>query len=93
MCNASCQICSYSFYLFDVCSGLCQSFAHKVALQAYRDNHRISIENPAFAEVLWTRTGLYQVCEKLQYKGLRAVGLNPNIRFYRYGLHSMSEHH
>jgi hypothetical protein len=55
-------------------------------LQAFRDNHRVQFQDPQLAEHLWTATGLRQLCSGLQGedKGDAAVGLNPNIRIYRY---------
>lgn len=55
-----------------------------VLLQAFRDNHRISLEDPDFAQQLWERCGLRDVCSRLAYEGRTACGLNPNLRFYRY---------
>lgn len=53
-------------------------------LQAFRDNHRISLEDPAFAAQLWERCGLRDVCSSLSYNGRAACGLNPNLRLYRH---------
>ena len=55
-------------------------------LQAFRDNHRIQFQDPQLADHLWTATGLRQLCSGLPGEDGRdaAVGLNPNIRIYRY---------
>lgn len=52
--------------------------------EAYRDNHRIAVQSEHFAEQLWRQTGLCDVCAALRYGGRHPVGLNPNIRLYRY---------
>ncbi|RKP23145.1 hypothetical protein SYNPS1DRAFT_16708 [Syncephalis pseudoplumigaleata] len=52
--------------------------------EAYRDNWRFSIDDPAFADRLW-RAGLDAACARLEGGQHRcAVGLNSNIRLYRY---------
>ncbi|RKP23522.1 hypothetical protein SYNPS1DRAFT_18462 [Syncephalis pseudoplumigaleata] len=52
--------------------------------EAYRDNWRFSIDDPAFADRLW-RAGLDVACARLEGGQHRcAVGLNSNIRLYRY---------
>ncbi|KAL3677765.1 hypothetical protein R1sor_020721 [Riccia sorocarpa] len=51
--------------------------------EAYRDNGRASVQSPALAENLW-EAGLNLVFSDIDVHGRRAVGLNPNIRFYRY---------
>jgi hypothetical protein len=48
---------------------------------AFRDNDRILLRMPAFAELLWQRL---QPLVPPEYEGLFAAGLNPSIRFYRY---------
>jgi 2OG-Fe(II) oxygenase superfamily len=53
-------------------------------MQAHRDNHRIAIEDSAFAGALWYRTGLCHLCASLEYHGRSSVGLNANLRIYRY---------
>lgn len=54
--------------------------------QAFRDNDRIQVQDAAFAEQLWDVSGLRALLEgKLADDGGVAVGLNPNIRIYRYG--------
>ncbi|RKP09917.1 hypothetical protein THASP1DRAFT_5433, partial [Thamnocephalis sphaerospora] len=50
--------------------------------EAYRDNWRFSVEDPGYAELLW-RAGLDRVCADLEGGGT-PVGLNANIRLYRY---------
>ncbi|BFZ61896.1 hypothetical protein YB2330_002974 [Saitoella coloradoensis] len=56
---------------------------------ALRTNDRWQLTDPEFAKRLWEDTGLSDVCghwtEKPNMKGeVRAVGLNSNIRVYRY---------
>ncbi|TMW62351.1 hypothetical protein Poli38472_009844 [Pythium oligandrum] len=48
---------------------------------AFRDNDRILLRLPEFAELLWQRM---QRLVPAEYEGMYAVGLNPAIRFYRY---------
>ncbi|EGZ09662.1 hypothetical protein PHYSODRAFT_318302 [Phytophthora sojae] len=48
---------------------------------AFRDNDRLLLRLPAFAELLWQRLQPHVPAE---YEGMHAVGLNPAIRFYRY---------
>eukprot|EP00892_Ulva_mutabilis_P004655 jgi/Ulvmu1/2561/UM014_0012.1 len=65
------------------------SFQHQGSLgaahgEAFRDNHRIALVDTDFAEQLWDRCGLKDVCCSLTYQGRSACGLNPNLRFYRY---------
>lgn len=48
---------------------------------AFRDNDRLLLRLPAFAELLWKRL---QPHVPEEYEGMHAVGLNPAIRFYRY---------
>ncbi|KAL4457534.1 hypothetical protein ABPG75_012399 [Micractinium tetrahymenae] len=52
--------------------------------EAFRDNDRIQFQDPALADHLWQATGLAQVVGDLQDEEGVAVGLNPNIRIYRY---------
>eukprot|EP00897_Mesotaenium_endlicherianum_P003144 jgi/Mesen1/2858/ME000174S02115 len=52
--------------------------------EAYRDNHRIAVFDQTLADALWT-AGLQAFFADLAINGRRAVGLNPNVRFYRYG--------
>lgn len=51
--------------------------------EAYRDNDRISVTDPALADALW-QSGVSKVFSDIKIRGKAAVGLNPNIRFYRY---------
>ncbi|XVF54029.1 hypothetical protein PTKIN_Ptkin05aG0148700 [Pterospermum kingtungense] len=51
--------------------------------EAYRDNDRISVIDPALADATW-QSGLSKVFSDIKIRGKVAVGLNPNIRFYRY---------
>jgi hypothetical protein len=55
---------------------------------AVRVNDRFQIEDPGFAERLWSETGLKDVVETvedpLRMWGGEVIGLNPNIRVYRY---------
>jgi len=53
--------------------------------EATRTNDRFSVHDPAFAQRLWTDTGLADALQQLEGRnGRRARGLNPNIRCYRY---------
>ena len=56
----------------------------QLGAQAFRDNHRIAVEDEALAEQLWDKGGLCHICADLRYNGNPPVGLNSNIRFYRY---------
>ncbi|XP_073127757.1 uncharacterized protein [Henckelia pumila] len=63
-------------------------FAHQGSLgpakgEAYRDNDRISFSDPILAEAIW-QSGLQQFLSDFRIQGKVAVGLNPNIRLYRY---------
>ncbi|XP_031495498.1 uncharacterized protein LOC116261046 isoform X2 [Nymphaea colorata] len=63
-------------------------FVHQGSLgpakgEAYRDNDRISVEDPILAEKIW-KSGLDKLFNGIEVQGRVAVGLNPNIRFYRY---------
>ncbi|KAF1329619.1 2-oxoglutarate and fe-dependent oxygenase superfamily protein isoform 1, partial [Globisporangium splendens] len=49
---------------------------------AFRDNDRILLRLEMFADLLWQRM---QRHVPAKYEGMYAVGLNPAIRFYRYG--------
>lgn len=53
--------------------------------EAYRDNDRISVTDPALADALW-QSGVSKVFSDIKIRGKAAVGLNPNIRFYRYNV-------
>ncbi|XP_011101162.1 uncharacterized protein LOC105179250 isoform X2 [Sesamum indicum] len=63
-------------------------FVHQGSLgpakgEAYRDNDRISVNSPLLAEAIW-EAGLNKFFSDFKIRGKVAVGLNPNIRFYRY---------
>ncbi|PON69946.1 Prolyl 4-hydroxylase, alpha subunit [Parasponia andersonii] len=63
-------------------------FAHQGSLgptkgEACRDNDRISVNDPLLADTIWV-SGLNQLFSDIKIRGKVAVGLNPNIRFYRY---------
>ena len=53
--------------------------------EAERTNERISLTDPDLAVRLWNDTGLRDACQAIEGRhGRRAVGLNPNMRIYRY---------
>ncbi|KAK3016908.1 hypothetical protein RJ639_006513 [Escallonia herrerae] len=63
-------------------------FVHQGSLgptygEAYRDNDRISVNDPVLADKIW-KSGLDILLSDLKIRGKVAVGLNTNIRFYRY---------
>ncbi|KAJ1693417.1 hypothetical protein LUZ63_010115 [Rhynchospora breviuscula] len=63
-------------------------FTHQGSLgptrgEAFRDNHRISVNDPELAQCIW-ESGLNRIFEDIKIRGKSAAGLNPNIRFYRY---------
>ncbi|GFY83256.1 2-oxoglutarate (2OG) and Fe(II)-dependent oxygenase superfamily protein [Actinidia rufa] len=63
-------------------------FVHQGSLgptkgQAYRDNDRISVNDPVLASTIW-ESGLDKLFSDFKIRGKVAVGLNANIRFYRY---------
>lgn len=63
-------------------------FAHQGSLgptkgEAYRDNDRISVNDPILVDTIW-QSGLCNLLSDIKIRGKVAVGLNPNIRFYRY---------
>ncbi|CAJ1977115.1 unnamed protein product [Sphenostylis stenocarpa] len=63
-------------------------FVHQGSLgptygEAYRDNDRISVDDPVLADTIW-ESGLSKLFSDIRIRGKVAVGLNPNIRFYRY---------
>ncbi|XP_020531318.1 uncharacterized protein LOC18447815 isoform X2 [Amborella trichopoda] len=65
-------------------------FSHQGSLgpakgEAYRDNDRISVNDPILAETLW-HCGLQNMFTDIKIRGKVAVGLNPSIRFYRYNI-------
>ncbi|OJD09839.1 hypothetical protein AJ78_08898, partial [Emergomyces pasteurianus Ep9510] len=61
--------------------------------EAVRVNDRYQVHDPAFAERLWSSTALKQLisedgavaCASAELWGGEVLGLNPNIRIYRYG--------
>lgn len=62
-------------------------FVHQGSLgptkgEAYRDNDRISLNDPVLVDSIW-KSGLNDLFSGLKIRGKVAVGLNPNIRFYR----------
>ncbi|XP_022140818.1 uncharacterized protein LOC111011396 [Momordica charantia] len=65
-------------------------FVHQGSLgptkgEAFRDNDRISVNDPDLADTIW-RSGLDKLFADIKIRGKVAVGLNPNIRFYRYNV-------
>ncbi|XP_057473677.1 uncharacterized protein LOC130762058 isoform X2 [Actinidia eriantha] len=63
-------------------------FVHQGSLgptkgQAYRDNDRISVNDPVLANTIW-ESGLDKLFSDFKIRGKVAVGLNANIRFYPY---------
>ncbi|KAA8533792.1 hypothetical protein F0562_031309 [Nyssa sinensis] len=63
-------------------------FVHQGSLgptkgEAYRDNDRISVNDPVLAATLW-ESGLNKLFSDMKIRGKVAIGLNPNIRCYRY---------
>ncbi|XP_054783656.1 uncharacterized protein LOC129290747 [Prosopis cineraria] len=63
-------------------------FSHQGSLgpakgEAYRDNDRISVHDPVLAATIW-ESGLCKIFSDIRIRGKVAVGLNPNIRLYRY---------
>lgn len=52
--------------------------------EAFRDNHRTAVNDAVLAEQLWRSTGLALALRELKLDGAVAVGLNPNLRFYRW---------
>ncbi|KAF2311831.1 hypothetical protein GH714_026953 [Hevea brasiliensis] len=63
-------------------------FVHQGSLgptkgEAYRDNDRTSANDPVLANTVW-ESGLNKLFSDIKIRGKVAVGLNPNIRFYRY---------
>ncbi|KAK4055133.1 hypothetical protein OIV83_000413 [Microbotryomycetes sp. JL201] len=58
-----------------------------LAGHADRRNFRAQFHDKDFAQKLWTQTGLDELCARLvpsRVKGKRAIGLNQNIRVYKY---------
>ncbi|CAK8573585.1 unnamed protein product [Lathyrus sativus] len=63
-------------------------FVHQGSLgpakgEAYRDNDRISVNDSVLADSIWN-SGLSKMFSDIRIRGKSAVGLNPNIRLYRY---------
>ncbi|XP_004496624.1 uncharacterized protein [Cicer arietinum] len=63
-------------------------FVHQGSLgpakgEAYRDNDRISVNDSVLADTIWD-SGLSKLFSDIRIRGKSAVGLNPNIRLYRY---------
>jgi len=54
------------------------------AVQAYRDNYRLAFDDAEQAAQLWSVSGLAPLCAGLEADGRRAVGLNPNLRLYKW---------
>ncbi|GAA5955448.1 hypothetical protein JCM10213_000377 [Rhodosporidiobolus nylandii] len=53
---------------------------------AARTNDRFSLQDEAFAQRLWVDSGLAKACAGMEGRnGRKPVGLNGNIRIYRYG--------
>lgn len=56
--------------------------------EAVRVNDRFQIHDPTFAHVLWTQTGLRELLTQVEESRIWGdgglLGLNPNIRVYRY---------
>ena len=62
-------------------------FVHQGSLgptkgEAFRDNDRISVNDPVLADSIWN-SGLNKLFSDIKIRREVAVGLNPNIRFYR----------
>ncbi|XVF09754.1 hypothetical protein REPUB_Repub07fG0123000 [Reevesia pubescens] len=51
--------------------------------EAYRDNDRLSVNDPTLADTIW-QSGLNKLFSDIKIRGKVAVGMNPNIRLYRY---------
>ncbi|OAL02319.1 hypothetical protein IQ06DRAFT_293006 [Phaeosphaeriaceae sp. SRC1lsM3a] len=62
---------------------------------AVRVNDRYQIDDPAFAERLWSQTSLRSIVEAQPKElwGGDVVGLNPNIRIYRYSKGQFFDQH
>ena len=60
---------------------------------ALRVNDRFQIEDPAFAEQLWSGTGLKHLVESNNSWGGDVCGLNPRIRIYRYRKNQFFDQH
>ncbi|KAJ1674546.1 hypothetical protein EV182_003066 [Spiromyces aspiralis] len=56
--------------------------------EAFRNNSRISVSDPQYAEHMWSESGLGHLLKECGWATLddrMPVGLNDNIRLYRYG--------
>ena len=51
--------------------------------EALRDNGRLQVHDDVLAQRLWHATGLQALFDELALGTARAVGLNPNLRFYK----------
>jgi hypothetical protein len=62
---------------------------------AVRVNDRYQIDDPAFAERLWSQTALQSIVEAQPNAlwGGDVIGLNPNIRIYRYSKGQFFDQH
>ncbi|CAM8900577.1 unnamed protein product [Rhodiola kirilowii] len=63
-------------------------FVHQGSLgpaygEAFRDNDRMSVNDPELADTIW-QSGLSKLFTDIKIRRKVAVGLNPNIRLYRY---------
>jgi predicted 2-oxoglutarate/Fe(II)-dependent dioxygenase YbiX len=58
---------------------------HSHSAQAYRDNGRIAIDSQELARALWMNAGIRDIMNSVKLGCNEALGLNSNIRFYRYG--------
>ncbi|KIX07633.1 uncharacterized protein Z518_02286 [Rhinocladiella mackenziei CBS 650.93] len=55
--------------------------------EAIRVNDRFQVQDALFAQMLWERSGLQHLVESFEGRGIfegQVLGLNPNIRVYRY---------
>jgi len=71
-----------------IAAGESAGFAHQSSRgprfgEALRDNGRLQVNDEALAQRLWQATGLQGLFEHLALGSARAVGLNPNLRFYK----------
>lgn len=63
-------------------------FTHQGSLgptygEAFRDNDRMLVDDPVLADTIW-ESGLSKLFSDIKIRGKVAVGLNPNVRFYRF---------
>ncbi|KAK9841028.1 hypothetical protein WJX81_006427 [Elliptochloris bilobata] len=68
----------------DACGFQLQSSRGAAHGEAFRDNYRLAFEDAEQAALLWQRSGLEAACRDLPLAGRRAIGLNPNLRLYKY---------